>query len=383
MRVEDAFGNLETADAGTEHPVSIGFKGGGPAGVLLGTLTRNDVGGVATFGDLVIDEANNGYVLEATSTGLALTDSLTFKVTPGATSQLVFSGLATPTTAGNAESFTVTAEDQLGNVTPSYSGTVHYTSTDPQATLPGNAPFAGSSVTGLVTLKTAGSQTVSAQDTAMGSTISGTSSGVTVDAAATTHVVFSGLSASATAGSAGAFTLTAEDQFNNPTPGYAGLVHFTSSDSRATLPPDALFAGPTLSSSVTFETAGSQTVSAQDTVAATITGTSGSVTVDPAATSQFVFTGLASAVTVNAATTFTLTAEDAFGNITPSYTGTVHFTSTDGAMALPADYTFVAGDNGVHPGFSATFATAGSQTITATDSASSTITGTSGTVTVS
>ena len=71
----------------------------------------------------------------------------------------------------------------------------------------------------------------------------------------------------------------------------------------------------------------------------------------------------------------TVTARDAFGNIATGYTGTVHFTSSDGQAALPADYTFTAADAGVHT-FTATLKTAGSQTITATDTVTATITGT-------
>src|SRR5262249_14934909 len=58
------------------------------------------------------------------------------------------------------------------------------------------------------------------------------------------------------------------------------------------------------------------------------------------------------------------------------YRGTVHLTSTDGSATLPADYTFTAGDAGSHtfaPGV--TFASVGSQTLTATDAASSSVTG--------
>ncbi len=81
---------------------------------------------------------------------------------------------------------------------------------------------------------------------------------------------------------------------------------------------------------------------------------------------------------------FTVTAQDAFGNIVTGYTGTVHFTSSDGIATLPTDYTFVAGDGGVHTFTSgATLKTAGNQTITATDTVTSSITGTSNTVAVS
>jgi len=81
------------------------------------------------------------------------------------------------------------------------------------------------------------------------------------------------------------------------------------------------------------------------------------------------------------ATNITVTAYDQYGNVATGYTGTVHFTSTDGKATLPADYTFVAGDKGMHT-FSVTLNTVGSQTVTATDTTTSTITGTSNKINV-
>jgi hypothetical protein len=76
------------------------------------------------------------------------------------------------------------------------------------------------------------------------------------------------------------------------------------------------------------------------------------------------------------------TALDALNQTATGYLGTVHFSSSDIASALPADYTFGAGDNGVHT-FSATLRAAGTQTITATDTVTSTITGATGAIVVS
>jgi hypothetical protein len=79
--------------------------------------------------------------------------------------------------------------------------------------------------------------------------------------------------------------------------------------------------------------------------------------------------------------TITVTAEDSGNNVLTSYTGTVHFTSSDGFAGLPADYQFTATDTGVHI-FSITPQTSGSQTFTVTDKSNSNFTG-SGTVSVS
>src|SRR5262249_9369236 len=82
------------------------------------------------------------------------------------------------------------------------------------------------------------------------------------------------------------------------------------------------------------------------------------------------------ATTAGSAFSITVTAQDA-GNLTVAgYQGAVHFTSTDGTALLPADYTFTAGDAGVHTFTNGvTLNTSGQQTITATDTAFSTITG--------
>ena len=104
-------------------------------------------------------------------------------------------------------------------------------------------------------------------------------------------------------------------------------------------------------------------------------------TVIPGATSKFKLTS-PSAVTHGVAFNLTITAQDKYGNTTPTYTGTIHFTSTDGAAVLPANYTFLSTDNGVHT-FSVTLNTVGSQTVTATDTPSSPITGITGPITVS
>src|SRR5271166_795777 len=64
--------------------------------------------------------------------------------------------------------------------------------------------------------------------------------------------------------------------------------------------------------------------------------------------------------------TITVTARDAANNVATGYSGTVHFTSSDPAAALPSDATLV---NGIQT-FSATLIDAGVQTITATDAAS-------------
>jgi hypothetical protein len=62
----------------------------------------------------------------------------------------------------------------------------------------------------------------------------------------------------------------------------------------------------------------------------------------------------------------TVIALDSWGHTASTYTGTVHFTSSDPDAALPGDYTFAADDGGQQT-FSVQLHTAGTQTITAYD----------------
>src|SRR5207248_1340070 len=126
--------------------------------------------------------------------------------------------------------------------------------------------------------------------------------------------------------------------------------------------------------SVTLKTAGTQSITATDTAASSITGAQTGIQVDPAAAATLGSAGRRAGTTCGAPGTVAVTAQDSFGNTAPGYTGTVHFTSSDAQAVLPADYTFTAADAGTHT-FSITLKKAGTQSITATDTATSSITG--------
>src|ERR1700686_1719465 len=68
---------------------------------------------------------------------------------------------------------------------------------------------------------------------------------------------------------------------------------------------------------------------------------------------------------------FTVTARDSTNNVVTSYSGTVRFTSSDPAAVLPPNSTLMNGTGN----FSATLTNAGIQTITATDTVSTSLRG--------
>ena len=199
-----------------------------------------------------------------------------------------------------------------------------------------------------------------------------------------THFVIS-TPANVTAGSLFSITVTAEDAGNNAVTGFTGTVHFTTSDPNlaAMLPADYTFvAGDhgvhTFTNMTKLVTAGTQSITA----GGSIFGTA-NLNVNPATANHLVIAAPVG-VTHGVAFDITVTASDAYGNTVTGYTGTVHFTKSDsgGGSAVPGNYTFVAGDHGVHTFTNGvTFVTGHSQTVTATDTSTS-ITG-SATVPVS
>jgi hypothetical protein len=295
---------------------------------------------------------------------------------PGDTTHFGVTPSANPVTAGVGFSLTVTALTAAGTTDPSYRGTVTFSSTDGQAMLPANYLFTAADMgvhtfTGVV-LRTAGNQMVTARDTVFG-TITG-SAPVTVTPAAASTLALSDLPPSVTAGVPATVTVTARDPFGNTATGYRGSVTFGSTDGQATLPANYPFTAAdagvhTFTNGVVLQTAGNQIVTARDTMSGTIMGST-TATVVPAAASTLVLSGLPANITAGVPFNLTVTAIDPFGNTATGYRGTVTFSSTDGQATLPANYPFTAADAGVHTFSGVTLFTAGSQTITATDTVS-------------
>ena len=174
-----------------------------------------------------------------------------------------------PETAGTSFTVTVTAKTSSGATDTSYTGTVHFTSSDTLAVLPANFTFPASddgTARFTVTLKTAGSQSITVADTA-NPAITGTLSGILVNPAAASKFVLSGLSSGATVGVAQSLTVTAEDPYGNVATGYAGTMAITSTDSAATLPGSYTFSSTNAgvhTFSLTFNSVGTQSVTATD-----------------------------------------------------------------------------------------------------------------------
>jgi hypothetical protein len=296
------------------------------------------------------------------STSVAAGAATSFEVTTSASAN-----------AGQPLSVTVTARDSFGNAATGFTGTAHFASSDGQAVLPADYTFVPAdngthTFTGVV-LRTSGEQTITTTDP--GNPDLGGSAIVTVAAGAATHLSAKA-PASWTSGQPFGISITARDEFENKAGTYRGTLHFTTSGAQADLPADYTYTaaddGTHSFSGLVLRSAGTQTVTATD--AGNGLSVSATLTIEAGAATGLTVSGPAQAQ-AHVPFTITVTARDAAGNVAVSYTGTVHFASSDAGASLPADYTFSGSDQGAHA-FQATLAAQGQQSITATDTGAET-----------
>jgi len=262
---------------------------------------------------------------------------------------------------------TVTALDATGQMATSYSGTIHFTSSSGQPVVPASATMTTVTGTFLVTLNTAGSQTITATDAA---TLTGISTAVTVSVDVATHFSVIPATSTPTAGASFSVTVSARDASENVVTSYSGTVHFASTDAQAVLPADSALTNGTGAFSVTLKTANGETITATDTASASITGSSTGITVSAGPATHLSISSPAAA-TSGLQFNLTVTVLDVYGNTATSYSGIVHFSSTDAQATLPADSALTNGTGG----FSITLKSIQNTTITATDTTTASITG--------
>jgi hypothetical protein len=170
--------NQGTIVATDADSVTAGTQVATTAGVITFGLTSNLVVGSATV-------TANTVAGDATGT-------LQVPFTAVQATKLEVTQITNPVAAGTASNVQVKAVNAAGVTATGYTGTVHFTSTDANATLPANYTFlAGDNgvkvFTGGVTLKTKGTQNVTATDTTT-ATITGSQTGIVVNAGAAAKI---------------------------------------------------------------------------------------------------------------------------------------------------------------------------------------------------
>ena len=396
VSVENSLGNLDIDYNGT---VTIALQNNPSGDTLKGTLTATVNNGVAVFSGLTLKDAAQGVTITATAAGLTSVTTQPFNVTLGATRLVVTTEPPQPPStvaAGTTFTMVVSAEDGLGNVDTTYDGPITLT----LAANPGNAILGGTLEVG-ATNGIATFSDLTLNEPGDGYTILATANGLTsvttagfdVTEPPATHLVLATPPPSELAAGTGfGLVVDAEDDQGQIDTNYnstvtvalaggpsgaslGGTVSVTANDGVAT------FNGLTLDTAGTGYTLQLSSGNLEGV-------TSESIQVDPAAAAYFVVTtSFANPDVAGTTATVAVMAYDANHNPVSSgpnqYKGTVDLSSTDGQVAgLPATYTFTADDAGSHEFTGVILETAGSQTITATDSANHTVAGTSPAVTV-
>src|SRR5581483_3044979 len=390
-----------TATAGTSFSVTITAKDvdGNVATGYLGTVTFSSsdthavlpsaypfVGGDAgthTFTNAVTLNVDGSQTVSAgDGSGHNVTSSPAISVSgSGPAASMTITNVPATAIAGSAFTLTVSLFDSFGNAAAGYTGTVQFTTTDPDSSgLPSNYTYNGSGTgkdNGVhsfsVTLKTGQSSTVTVTDTV--SHVTATTASITVSPGAVTTLGIVPSTGTPTANTAFTVTVTAKDAFNNTATNFTGTVSLTSTDPKAaTLATNYLFTtggggdnGVHTFTGLKLHTAGAVTISASTTVnSLQVTGTT-SVTVGAGPVAALAMTSPATAIATSPFSV-TVTATDVDGNRVSGYTGHVTFSSTDTHANLPSAYTFTLGDAGSHTFSSGvTLNVDGNQTLTVGD----------------
>jgi hypothetical protein len=352
---------------------SVSRGGGGADGSCSPTLT------VTTCTDIGLEPGTYTYIVTAKwRSWTTISSSKAAAVTVGPADHFVLTAASSTPTAGAADNLTITAKDAKGGTVTTYAGSHNLTfsgaSASPNGTVPTVADSSGtatafgaatainftagvatvsSSTNGAMKLYSKGEAGIQVSD---GSISTVTPLAVTVAAATAAKFALAAANATPTAGEADNLTITALDAYGNLATSYAGSHNLTFSGAAVigTNKPTVSNSSGTATAfgtatALTF-TAGVATVTAGKNGAMTlvkvespsITATDGTVTsvaplkvtMGAAAAAKFALAAASTAPTAGETDNLTVTAQDAFGNVATSYTGS-HSLTFSGASASP------------------------------------------------
>jgi uncharacterized repeat protein (TIGR03803 family) len=318
VSAEDGLGTVDTSFNGTVSILS-------PLGATLGgLLTVTAVDGVATFSGLTLDQPAS-YALSVSSDGLPATTTPLFSVTAPAT-RLVVAAQPTAVTSGAGFGLVIQAEDTLGNVDPSFNGTVTLT----LANNPGSSTLGGTltatAVNGVATFSG-----LTMNNPGAGYTLQATADGlpavttaaidVTPPGVATRLVVTTQPLDTFTAGSPFGFVVQAEDGFGTVDTSFNGSITVDDPNDGSSLATVTAVNGVTSFSSLSLSQAGDYLLPVTSNTLPTTTTSLVVVTAGPA--SQLAFVGPSVNVLPGSPFDFEVLALDANGNIDPTFNGSV------------------------------------------------------------
>ena len=283
VTARDRFGNLTTNYTGTVLFGSSDPQVGPNKGLPISyTFTPADAGTKTFAASLKTAGVQSLTATDIVSPGLTGTQN-NITVTAGALSRLTVAGYPTPVVAGLNTGLTVSAADAFGNPVSNFTGTVQFSTSDAQGTVPSAYAFVPadngrkSFGSGFV-LRTAGLQSITGTISG-NAALTGTQVNIAVVASAATTFKLTNFPDPITALTAATFTITAFDPFGNFASGYKGQVAVTSSDPKAVITSPVTLTNGVGTGTVTFRTAGTQSVTVTDTTDGTIAGTLGNLAV--------------------------------------------------------------------------------------------------------
>ncbi len=335
---EDSFGNVDPNFSGS---VTLSLAGNPGSAILGGTLTATAVNGVATFSGTTINQAGNGYTLQASSTSLTTGNSTPFSVLD----QLV---VTTPppssVAAGSSFGLVVKDEDGLGNVVTSFNGSVTVANDYYGGTLGGTltvtavsgvATFSGLTLTQATTYASLSASSNGLQ--------SATTSDFTVTAAAATKLAVALPYGNIPTSAPFTVTVNAEDQYGNVATSFNGSVTLALANN-----PDSAILGGTLTATAVngVATFSGLTINKPDTGYTLKASSSGLTTGTSAPFSVLdqlvVTTPPPSSITADSSFGLVVKDEDGLGKVITSFNGSV-------SVVLNGSYYF-GGSSGVLQG---------------------------------
>jgi hypothetical protein len=339
----DGFGNLATGFSGS---VTVAISAGtGTAGaVLSGTLTVAATAGAASFSTLSIDKAGTGYALEASAGGLSGATSAAFAVAVGSADRFVFTVQPSNTTAGTVVSpaVQVSVVDGGGNPVTSFTGPVAIGI----GTNPAGGILAGTTtvnaLAGVATfsdLSIAQSGTGYTLSAGGGGLVGATSAAFNITAGPAAQLVFTVQPSNVTAGAsiAPAVKVAALDQLGNPATAFTGNVTMAIGTNPATGTLTGTTTVAASSGTATFSNLKIDKAGIGYTLVASATGLTGAtsaafnVLVGAAAKLAFSVQPPASTTAgVVMSPAIQVAAQDASGNLVPTFAGSVTVAITSG-----------------------------------------------------
>ncbi|MCL5036183.1 MAG: PQQ-binding-like beta-propeller repeat protein [Chloroflexi bacterium] len=305
-------------------------------GTLSPTTTTAFTAGVWT-GDVAITKSEVGVSVTATASGKSGTSSQ-FDVNPGVLDHFDVSNIASPQTAGQEFSVTLTAQDANNNTVTSFTSTASLADTTGTINPITTDTFTAGAWTGSVTIT--GAQP-DVQITATASGKSGTSNQFDVNPGPLDHFTVSNVSSPQIVGQEFNVTLTAQDANNNTVTSFTSTASLT--DTTGTINPvttDAFTAG-TWTGSVTIT--GAQPDVQVTATASGKSGTGNQFDVEPAGLHHFLISNIGSPQTAGQPFSVTLTAQDAHNNTVTSFTSTAAVSDITGTVTPSTTTAFTAG----------------------------------------